>query len=108
MIEKWRVKSREAAEIVFVGVKERVERAGGVKGLKGRERGGGGWGWDDVGKGDGEGREGCEDEGGEKKEEEEEEEEAEEGEYTMDMMLKSLNIDLGVIGFDKKAQKWVD
>lgn len=104
--------------MVFVGVKERVERAGGVKGLKGRERGGGGgWGWDEPGKGEGGdgdgGREGCEDEdggeveeGGEEREEEEEEEE--EGEYTMDMMLKSLNIDLALIGFDKKAQKWVD
>ena len=27
--------------------------------------------------------------------------------FTMDMMLKSLNIELDVIGFDKEAQRWV-
>lgn len=32
----------------------------------------------------------------------------EEGGYTMDLMLKSLNVDLRVIGFDKGLQKWVD
>ena len=36
------------------------------------------------------------------------EEEDEEGGYTMDMMLKSLNVELGVIGFDKEGQRWVD
>ena len=28
--------------------------------------------------------------------------------YTMDMMLKTMNIDLAVIGFDKDLQKWVE
>lgn len=28
--------------------------------------------------------------------------------YTMDMMLRSLNVELGVIGFDPGLQKWVD
>ena len=28
--------------------------------------------------------------------------------FTMDMMLRSLNIDLELIGFDKEGQKWVD
>lgn len=32
----------------------------------------------------------------------------EEGGYTMDMMLKSLNVELAVIGFDMTLQKWVD
>lgn len=27
--------------------------------------------------------------------------------FTMDMMLRSLNIELGVIGYDKHAQRWV-
>jgi len=39
--------------------------------------------------------------------EKEEEEDDDEG-FTMDMMLKSLNIELDVIGFDKKEQRWVD
>lgn len=28
--------------------------------------------------------------------------------FTMDMMLKSLNIELGVIGFDAENQRWED
>ena len=28
--------------------------------------------------------------------------------YTMDMMLKTLNVDLDIIGFDKELQKWID
>ena len=28
--------------------------------------------------------------------------------FTMDMMLRSLNIDLELIGFDKEGQRWVD
>lgn len=33
--------------------------------------------------------------------------EEEEG-YTMDLMLRSLNIELAVIGFDRTLQKWTD
>ena len=28
--------------------------------------------------------------------------------YTMDMMLRTLNIDLDIIGYDKMLQKWID
>ena len=28
--------------------------------------------------------------------------------FTMDMMLKSLNIDLDLIGYDREMQRWVD
>lgn len=28
--------------------------------------------------------------------------------FTIDMMLRSLNIDLDVIGYDKELQKWTD
>jgi hypothetical protein len=28
--------------------------------------------------------------------------------FTMDMMLKMMNIDLQLIGYDKKQQRWVD
>ena len=41
-------------------------------------------------------------------EEEEKAEDDEESGYTMAMMLQSLNVDLGVVGFDKEAQRWVD
>ncbi|KXT03041.1 hypothetical protein AC578_658 [Pseudocercospora eumusae] len=36
-----------------------------------------------------------------------EETNAEDDSFTMDMMLRSLNIDLNVIGYDKAAQKWI-
>lgn len=83
---------------------------------------GGSWGWDEGGKGkgdgEGDGAEGEDDgtgflakrdavdeeEGARRKEEEEA---ADERGYTMDMMLKSLNVKLGVIGFDATSQKWV-
>ncbi|KAM0806433.1 hypothetical protein BDR22DRAFT_816622 [Usnea florida] len=121
LIRKWKAKSRDAAEIVFRDVRDRVNKGGGVKGLREMERArrevGVGFGWDEKergeGEGDEEGREEKEDsegeefEGGED-ERKEGEEEDEEGGYTMDMMLKSLNVELGVIGFDKEAQRWVD
>jgi len=28
--------------------------------------------------------------------------------FTMDMMLKSLNVELDLIGFDKESQRWAD
>lgn len=28
--------------------------------------------------------------------------------FTMDLMLKSLNVDLKDIGFDKELQRWID
>jgi hypothetical protein len=28
--------------------------------------------------------------------------------FTMDMMLGTLNIDLDVIGYDKREQRWID
>ncbi|KAF7197706.1 Swi5-dependent recombination DNA repair protein 1 [Pseudocercospora fuligena] len=36
-----------------------------------------------------------------------EESNAEDDSFTMDMMLRSLNIDLKVIGYDKAAQRWI-
>ena len=85
---------------------------GGVRGLNGREGGGG---WDERGTGRGneegrvEGERGREDESGDGGDDGGEEDKAEEeGAYTMDMMLRSLGIDLAVIGFDRRLQKWVD
>jgi len=63
---------------------------------------------------EGEGEEGSGEERGEEEmegmdgEKEKEEEEDDDEGFTMDMMLKSLNIELDVIGFDKKEQRWVD
>lgn len=84
--------------MVFGVAKERV-------GLRGR--GNGGWGRGGEGEegeggegdGDGEGEEGDGDGDGDG--------EGEEGGYTMDMMLKDLNVELAVVGFDKVGQRWV-
>lgn len=39
--------------------------------------------------------------------EEEVEEEKDDESFTMDMMLKQLNIELDVIGYDKASQRWI-
>ena len=86
-----------------------------------REKGWGG-GWDDGEKkedgGDDGERGGDEEEGFEERKEREAEmkegKEAGIGQgtddegFTMDMMLKKLNIELAVIGFDAEGQRWVD
>lgn len=64
-------------------------------------------------RGRGEGRRGGEGDGGEEGEREGEEGDGDgdgeegEGGYTMDMMLKDLNVELAVVGFDKVGQRWV-
>ena len=78
---------------MFETARERVDREGGVRGLRERER---------------VGRRGWEGDGEEGEDVDEEREEEEEAGYTMDMMLRSLNVEVGVIGFDKGLQKWVD
>lgn len=118
---------------MFSGARDKVNKMGGLAAWKEREKmgkegfngagSGAGWGWDGGGeKGyGGEGGERDEDErsgreeteGDEREdrqgeEEKEEEEEDEDEGFTMDMMLRSLNIDVGVIGFDKEGQRWTD
>ncbi|MCJ1438704.1 hypothetical protein MMC27_008094 [Xylographa pallens] len=126
LITLWRLAARQAAEEIFAGVRDRVNRMGGVGAWREREREGrerwGGGGWDDGGeKQEAVGDEG-EEEGTEERREREGAEESDrreervrrEGEerdddgFTMDMMLKSLNIELGVIGYDKEMQRWID
>ena len=126
MIKKWKGASKEAAEEVFRGVRDRVNRMGGVKAWREAERRkregfGGTYGWaeedkkggeDGEGEDDGEGAD-SEEVGSEREEEEGrargwEDEIEEEGGFTMDMMLQSLNIELEAVGFDKEAQRWVD
>ncbi|MCJ1403937.1 hypothetical protein MMC11_007160 [Xylographa trunciseda] len=129
LIALWRLAARQAAEEIFAGVRDRVNRMGGVGAWRERERegrerwgGGGGGGWDDGGERTGLGEGEDEEEGVEERREREGGEESDrvqerrrvEGEagedegFTMDMMLKSLNIELGVIGYDKEMQRWID
>ncbi|EXF76635.1 DNA repair protein Dds20/Mei5, partial [Colletotrichum fioriniae PJ7] len=123
LIGKWRVASRIAAEEVFEGSKERVEGMGGLKAwrrarredevrframLEGEREGDGAgrvrrgsceeWEGDDEGnRGEGEGDEGDDD--GEDEEEEE---------FTMGTMLRSMNIDFEIIGYDEETGWWRD
>lgn len=127
LIVKWRSASRAAAEEVFAGARDKVNKMGGVGAMRDREKQKTevAWGWDDGPKKDSSGddengneedadgfRDG-EDEGEEQDEREEGAKKVEvygeddEG-YTMDMMLKTLNIGLDLIGYNKDLQKWVD
>ena len=117
LIQKWRNASRAAAEDVFAKARDRVNKMGGVSAMRDREKQSRekAWGWDDdqPKKTDGGDEVEEEDEGEEQDEREEgvrkveDEGDGEEG-YTMDMMLKSLNIELDIIGYDKGMQRWVD
>ncbi|MCJ1462419.1 ERAD-associated protein [Pseudocyphellaria aurata] len=121
LVAKWKGVSREAAEEVFAVVAARVEGMGGVKGWRQKERekregflGGGGWGWEEEygdrkGEDEGGGDE-RDDRGAEEKEQtkaQEPEDDSEET-FTMSMMLRSLNVDFQLIGYDPEAQKWLD
>ena len=128
LIFKWRTASRAAAEGVFGGARDKVNKMGGVGAMRDRERQSKekAWGWDDEPKrdeqADDEDERGQEDSDGFRigEKEGEEQDEREEGAekvdaygeddegYTMDMMLKTLNIDLDIIGYDKGLQKWID
>lgn len=125
LISKWKVASRAAAEEVFAGARDKVNKMGGVGAMREREnQKETAWGWDEGPRKDseedkagheedGDGFRIGEDEGEEQDEREEGAEKVEisgdddEG-YTIDMMLKTLNIELDLIGYDKGLQKWVD
>ncbi|KAL8646160.1 MAG: hypothetical protein Q9226_006987 [Calogaya cf. arnoldii] len=123
LIQKWRVMSREAAEEVFVGMKEKVDGMGGWKKWRSTQaESASGWNDQDKKKGCAENddesdreEEGKEEKGERKrierdvKEQAEKEDEDKEDEgFTMETMLKSLDIPLGVIGYDKVQQRWND
>ncbi|GAD98733.1 DNA repair protein Dds20/Sfr1, putative [Paecilomyces variotii No. 5] len=133
LILKWRAASQDAAEELFVSARDKVFRMGGVRAWKerakkSRER------WDDredtledwghnLDEDERERRkaemldsldldidsrvERDKEKEDEDDEDDEEEEEEEEESFTMDMMLKNMNIDLGTIGFDKVNQRWI-
>ncbi|KAK0667356.1 hypothetical protein QBC41DRAFT_396081 [Cercophora samala] len=114
LVGRWKGASRLAAEELFEVVKGRVDGMGG----------GGAWresrkrrfgDWDDDGRGKkvegGEEREGyrSELEGEDRGEEDQKEEEGDDTEgFTMLMMLKSLNIEPEVLGWDPGEEKWMD
>lgn len=123
LINKWRTTSREAAEEVFVGMKAKVDGMGGWKKWRSTQAEGA-TGWNDSqeeNKGYAE-KYGSDrdDEGKEEKRErrrmerdvkeqaEKEDEEDEDEGFTMETMLKSLDIPLEVIGYDKAQQQWND
>ncbi|KAF1954609.1 hypothetical protein CC80DRAFT_550222 [Byssothecium circinans] len=127
LIDRWRTASRAAAEEVFATTRDRVNRMGGVGAWKEREKEQKEWRL----KADreemeaereklAEARENAE--GGNmedeyegfvkesddscQKEEVETFKAADDDSFTMDMMLKTLNIDLNLIGYNKEAQRW--
>ncbi|KAL4787471.1 hypothetical protein BJX76DRAFT_345551 [Aspergillus varians] len=121
LIVKWKKVSQDAAEEVFTGAQERISRMGGVKAWRDRMMN------DDVrwqqdemeswfGDVNTEGLDLDDDELQDRKAEMKneiekkrnvEEHEKEPEEFTMDVMLKTLNIDLQSIGYDKHAQNWI-
>ncbi|KAL2141496.1 hypothetical protein VTI28DRAFT_2370 [Corynascus sepedonium] len=113
MTAQWRTTSRLAAEELFGIIRERVEGIGGARAWRATrqwQRNGGpfsSWGLEGGNAGsDGEERERVREQDEQK--EEEEVVEAEESEFTMPMMLKSLNIEPGLLGYDPDEEKWHD
>ncbi|KAK4197844.1 hypothetical protein QBC40DRAFT_284700 [Triangularia verruculosa] len=116
LIGKWKVASRQAAEELFEVVKGRVDGMGGAGAWReSRKRRFGDWDDEPGGKkrveGDGEEDEGLrsELEGEDCEHQGQKEEEGDDAEgFTMLMMLKSLNIEPEVLGWDPGEEKWKD
>ncbi|KAL8902443.1 MAG: hypothetical protein Q9207_004718 [Kuettlingeria erythrocarpa] len=119
LISKWKTVSRDAAEEVYTAAKERVDGAGGVQAFKKKEKEmKQGWGWEkkredeqrtyddglgpDDGAQDSDAEKEIADRGAEGADEEDEEG------FTMEMMLRSLDIPLDLIGYDKAQQRWTE
>ncbi|KAF7619571.1 putative DNA repair protein Dds20/Mei5 [Aspergillus flavus] len=123
LITKWKSVSQSAAEEVFSGAQERVARMGGIKAWRERMKNNNAqWEQEEMetwyGSAEAEGADVDEDELEARKaemlrdrkkshNEERENKEVEDEEFTMDFMLKTLNIDLKVIGYDKAHQIWI-
>ncbi|KAH8432253.1 putative DNA repair protein Dds20/Mei5 [Aspergillus melleus] len=126
LIAKWKTASQDAAEEVFAGAQERVARLGGMKAWKEQMRNNSTrWEQEEMnswyGSGDAEGVDVDEEElesrkaemleqwdvPGKEVEGKKREDSIEEEEFTMDFMLKTLNVDLKLIGYDKESQRWV-
>ncbi|PLB48287.1 hypothetical protein P170DRAFT_359785 [Aspergillus steynii IBT 23096] len=126
LIGKWKGVSRNAAEEVFAGAQERVTRLGGMKAWREQMRNNNSrWEQEEMdswyGGAEGDGVDVDEEElearkaemleqwdvPGKEAEDKKREEATEEEEFTMDFMLKTLNVDLKLIGYDKEGQRWV-
>ncbi|KAJ9492026.1 hypothetical protein VN97_g1209 [Penicillium thymicola] len=115
LITKWRLASQDAADEVFIGAKERVNRMGGMAAWKEQsKRDATRWdfdeesrerehvdeeeeGVDNYGDGDSSGHQLNKNDV----------EESQDEEFTMEFMLKSLHVDPKLIGFDTKGQNWI-
>ncbi|KAF2853402.1 hypothetical protein T440DRAFT_444211 [Plenodomus tracheiphilus IPT5] len=125
LIDKWRAASRAAAEELFGSTRDRVNRMGGVGAWKERENESKErqMQWDreereaerekmEEAKENGEVSDEAYDRYAEMSEEKVEDEKEtfkggpDDDSFTMDMMLKTLNIDLELIGYSKEAQRW--
>ena len=115
LIKQWRSASQQAAEEVYADVRDRVNGMGGLRAWREREkhRAESSWGWE----GEGVANEGQGEEEEERTAEAEQEgeeqgaagiEEEENDSFTMDIMLRTLNIDLDLIGYGKEYHKWLD
>ncbi|KAI9785966.1 MAG: hypothetical protein M1839_008232 [Geoglossum umbratile] len=121
LIEKWKGAARAAAEEVFRKVSDRVNRMGGPAAWKEMQKKKNEWSGEGFGIGeartkdsDGDGddderRDRCREYDAEIEELKDVGEEAsDEDGFTMGMMLRSLNIELDIIGYDKQAQRWME
>lgn len=124
LIDRWRAASRAAAEELFATTRDRVNRMGGVGAWQQRERESKErqkkWDQEELDAERNKMEEAMEngdisDEAYERyaemSEDKVEEDEpsscgADDDSFTMDMMLKTLNIDLDLIGYNKEAQRW--
>ncbi|BCR86635.1 putative DNA repair protein Dds20/Mei5 [Aspergillus chevalieri] len=128
LIAKWRAISQDAAEEVFAGAQERVARMGGMGAWREQmrsqqerwkreemedwfgsgEAAGGELDYGDAEDGIVRSKEDVLEQLGAAKEKEERKEKGDGNEeFTMDFMLKTLNIDSQIIGFDTAGQKWI-
>ncbi|KAJ5883272.1 uncharacterized protein N7473_010158 [Penicillium subrubescens] len=114
LITKWRHASQEAADEVFAGAQERVTRMGGLTAWRERsKRDAFQWDFEE------EEKEHANEYGhttnwglgdvfaGEKNSSKAQEEESHDEEFTIEFMLKTLNIDLKIIGYDSAMGKWI-
>lgn len=132
LITKWKMASRQAAEEMFGKVRDRVNRMGGPrawKEMQKRQQGFQSGGWDqepqpvnnesddDDELKNTEKRDLYAEYGIDPETENEKaqrnggdmgEEPGQEDEFTMAMMLRTLNVDLNAIGYDREQQRWVD
>ncbi|KAI9756583.1 MAG: hypothetical protein M1815_003299 [Lichina confinis] len=131
LVRKWRTASRAAADVVWVDVKERVNQMGGPAAWHAMQRRKDEWRSSafDEPISHGESRSSKDDDsvyaeydidapteshraknGSTNTEAAYKQglDDSDEDAFTMDMMLQSLNIELDIIGFDKRAQRWSD